>query len=186
MRAALIQLETCIAGTMSGLSPLLQWFSIFMIRTCLYGEVQTRQRTISWRSHSTSGCASLRASACSNFISKHFCFSSFCLRACCRLQIHMPRSLPRPGAPGLPAEWEINGLPHCTWHLTRIWQRWSGNRSRVCVITAVSCQLCNETWSACFTQLLGNDVTLKHGQQRYGYAVWLLPDGSPLLQSVFS
>lgn len=160
MRAVLFHIETCIAGTMLGLSSLLQWFSIFMIRSCFYREVQTRQCAISWRLHSKSGCASLWASACSNFISKHFCFSSFCLRACCRLQIHMPRSLPRSGAPGLPAEWEINGLPHCTWHLAWIWQRWPGNRSRVRVITAVSCQLCNEMWSACFTWLLGNDVTL--------------------------
>lgn len=102
--------------------------------------------------------------AATSFLNASSIFFPFCPRACPRLQVHMPRSLPRPGAPGLPAEWEINGLPHCTWHLRRIWQR-SGNRSRVCVITAVSCPFCNEVWSACFAQLLGNDVSLRHGWQ---------------------
>jgi len=163
----------------------------------------SRDAVVSLRSRSKRRCVSClvlpAATSLLNTSISFFVCVCVCLHACFRLQVHLPCSLPRSGAPGLPAEWKINGLPRSTWHLRSILQQRSGNRSRVRVITAFSCQLCNEVWSACLTRLLRNNVSLRHGQQSwishparwfcsmFGLSyTWLLPAASLLLQLVFS
>lgn len=123
----------------------------------------SREVVVSLRTHSRWGCVSLLGPACSNLISNATSIS-VCVCAFFRLQVHLPCSLPRSGAPGLPAQWEINGLPRSTWHLRSVLQQRPGNSSRVPVITAFPCQLCNEVWSAYLAQLRGKNVSLRHGQ----------------------